>query len=114
MKLRAVLLAITIAWTLVNVGGLGIAVAEGELDHSLVHAVLALGFGAWAWYLRRKKPQAVAAAPDVLALQDEIDTLQRQLQEKQEGLDFAEQLLARHLKPESKVVRRELDDLPGE
>jgi hypothetical protein len=50
----------------------------------------------------------------VAALQNEIDALQRQLQEKQEGLDFAEQLLARRLKPESKVVRRELDDLPGE
>ena len=113
MKLRVVLFAIKLAWTLVNVGGLGLAIAEGELQHSIVHAVLALGFGAWAWYLRGKKPQA-PPAQEVVALQDEIDALQRQLQEKQEGLDFAEQLLARRVKPESNILRRELDDRPGE
>ena len=118
MTWKRILFPVAAAWTLVNVAGLGIAVAAAEWPHALVHVVFIGAFGwatSWLW----RRPQQVERDARIDVLENEVSDLQRQLSETQEGLTFAEQLLAQR-KPARDAefqpragVRRAQDDHPG-
>jgi len=97
MVLRRWLAAAAVAWALVNLGGMGFALVQGEMMHAGVHGaltvVLAVAAG-WLW----RKPRVPQREPRVDMLEEEVSDLQRQLNEAQEGRDFAEQLLAQRAK----------------
>src|SRR5690349_24011475 len=97
MNIRRILAAVALAWVAVNAAGLVIALRNREGMHSLTHAVLVVvlaGAAAWLWR-KPHAPQSIAL-PDarVDMLHDEINHLQRELDEAKQGRDFAEQLLA--------------------
>jgi len=88
---------IAIGLALLNVVAAGFA---GGGLHAGSHAVLAVVFGLWATRLRRAREegdQTALGSPDVLealgALEDEVGTLRRELNETQERLDFVERRL---------------------
>ena len=91
---------IAVVLSVANVVGVGFAAAPW---HATVHAALALAFGVWAQRLRPRagasEPQARSRALEELAarfeaLEAEMHTLRKELNETQERLDFAERLLA--------------------
>ncbi len=96
--IKTVLFVVAIGWTLINLGGLAWAIFESEPLHAGIHFVLTGAFAAAA-YLLRPRRGVKQQEPAVAALEDEIDELQRKLNEKQEGLDFAEQLLTKRPEP---------------
>ena len=107
--IKWILFAVAVAWTVINVAGLGMAVAAGEPWHGTIHAVLALGFGYAALRLRqpwrKQKERELEADPLIYELEDEISELRKELSRTQEGLDFAEQLLVKKVpKPEKRSV----------
>ncbi len=84
----------------VNVVAVGPAAAASEPLHAATHAALAVAFGLWAQYLRRRPPGSEPQAQvDVLdavdALDAEVSKLRLEVSDMQERLDFAERLLAR-------------------
>lgn len=84
---------IAVLLSVINVVAVGFAAAEAEPWHAATHAGLALGFGLWAYRLRRgpggSEPQA-----RLEALEADVGRLRQELSETQERLDFAERLLA--------------------
>ena len=105
LNFRRILFPVAIAWALVNLAGLGWAVAMGEGMHGGMHAALAVAFGWWAVRLRPSRDPKAAQDPmerdkRVAVLEDEVSELQRRLSETQEGLNFTEQLLAKRPQPE--------------
>lgn len=80
---------------------IGVAFATGAA-HTTAHAVLAVGFAVWAQRLshRIRKDHVADELPasdtqDRLdALEGEVSTMRRELEETQERLDFAERKLA--------------------
>jgi len=100
--MRRVLFWAAAAATVLNVLGVGYAAFVAEPMHAVVHTVLALVFGLAAAALREPAPHVTIPDARVNVLEDHISELQRQLDEKQEGLDFAEQLLAK--RPEAPKV----------
>jgi len=98
---------IAIALSGLNLVGVGFAAAAAEPYHAGAHALVALGFGAWAQHLHHRRS---SGAGDVTArletLEGEVDSQRRELTETQERLDFAERMLAqaqesRRVAPES-------------
>jgi len=88
---------IAVALMALNVVAAGFA---GGGLHAGSHAVLAVVFGLWATRLRRARgegDQTALGTPDVLealdALEGEVGTLRRELNETQERLDFVERRL---------------------
>lgn len=89
---------IAIALTLLNVVAAGFA---GGGLHAGSHAVLAVVFGLWATRLQKARvegaDQTALGSPEVLdaldALEGEVSTLRRELNETQERLDFVERRL---------------------
>jgi len=84
----------------VNVVAVGPAAAASEPLHAATHAALAVAFGLWAQYLRRRsagsEPQAQVDVLDAVdALDAEVSKLRLEVSDMQERLDFAERLLAR-------------------
>lgn len=67
--------------------------AAGEPRHLATHLVLGAVFGGWAWWLRGRPAQPMQL-PGLEALQAEVSSLRRELNEMQERLDFAERMLA--------------------
>ena len=90
----AVWFPIAVGLTVLNV--LGVFAFASQPWHATAHAVLALGFGAWAQRLRKGPGgNQVNEVQDRLeALDAEVDRLRQELSEAQERLDFAERLLA--------------------
>ncbi len=91
---------IAIVLAVLNVVAVGFAAGDAEPVHAATHASLALAFGLWAQYLRRRAGgSAPEARLDVLdavdALDAEVSKLRLEVSEMQERLDFAERLLAR-------------------
>ncbi len=86
---------VAVGLTVINL--IGVAMTS-QPWHATVHAVLALGFGAWAQRLR--KGPGGPEVPDVRdrldALDAEVGHLRQELSEAQERLDFAERLLAQN------------------
>ncbi len=78
---------------LANLVAIGFAAGTGEPLHAAVHAALAVAFGSWAQRLRRS-PAGGERQARLEELEDELDTLRRELSEAQERLDFAERILA--------------------
>jgi hypothetical protein len=97
MILRRWLAAAAVAWALVNLGGMGFALVQGEMMHGGVHGALAVVLAVAAGWLWRK-PASPQREIRVDMLEDEVSDLQRQLNEAQQGRDFAEQLLAQRAK----------------
>ena len=103
--LRIVLFAVAIGWVLVNAWGLVYAVAVGEAPHAGVHILLLLASAVaarflWRWRPGKKqRPAEIASAPTDMLLTDEIDRLQRELDEAQKSRDFAEELLRKRQGP---------------
>ncbi|MDH3497626.1 MAG: hypothetical protein OER21_12770 [Gemmatimonadota bacterium] len=93
---------IAVGLSLVNVAGLGYAVASAEPWHAAIHGALALAFGVWAQRLRwgsagselarmqRQLEQQASALEDA---QTTLATQSGELAELQERVDFAERLL---------------------
>jgi hypothetical protein len=102
--LRIVLIAVAIGWVIINAWGLIYAVAVDEAPHAGIHILLLLAAAVAARFLWRwkpgKKPQpAQVAGPRTDILADEIDRLQRELDEAQKSRDFAEELLRKRPGP---------------
>ena len=125
MTLKRILAAVAVAWAIVNLAGLGFAVAASEGMHASLHGVLALVFGVGAVWLWRD-PNANKRHVRVEVLEDEVSDLQKQLSDAQQGLEFAEQLLAQRDKervpdplryaprpPERTAMQREPEDDPN-
>jgi hypothetical protein len=74
--------------------------------HASFHATLAVACALWAQRLRRRAPSpelpSLPGLERLDALQEDVSTLQQQLVETQERLDFVERLLARE--PEARRV----------
>lgn len=90
---------IAVVLAVLNVVAVGFAAGDAEPVHAATHASLALAFGLWAQYLRRRTgASASEARVDVLdavdALDVEVSKLRLEVSEMQERLDFAERLLA--------------------
>ncbi len=93
---------IAVGLSLVNVAGLGYAVASAEPWHAAVHGTLALAFGYWAQRLRggpggselaRMKQQIEQQAATLDDTQITLANQSTELAELQERVDFAERLL---------------------
>ncbi len=78
--------------------------------HATSHAALALGFGLWAQYLRRRpvgeeqlesgeQSDRLPAGDSLAALEAEMTRLREELSETQERLDFTERMLAQRADP---------------
>lgn len=70
--------------------------------HSVVHVMVTVFLAIAAYFLmpRRGKPRPeTAATPPTALLADEIDRLQRELDEAQKSRDFAEELLRKRQGP---------------
>ncbi len=79
--------------------------------HATSHAALALGFGLWAQYLRRRPvaPEQLQSGDEpsdqltsgesLAALEAEMSRLREELSETQERLDFTERMLAQRADP---------------
>ena len=84
----------------INLVAVGFASGEAEPWHAGGHAALALAFGLWAQRMHRapagrSELEAGGDLPARLdALETEVGTMQRELSEAHERLDFAERLLA--------------------
>ena len=100
-----------IALSALNFAGLGMAVGAAEPWHAVVHAVLALGFGAGAARLRdargREKPSTGLDTLDA-----EVGELRQELLETQERLDFTERMLAQDLEARRVEQQRPDQTLP--
>lgn len=95
---------IAVALTVLNLVGGGFAIGAAEPGHAAIHAVVAMGFWAWARSLRRRFGESASESDREIesdgetrleALSDEVSTLRRELNETQERLDFAERMMAR-------------------
>jgi hypothetical protein len=99
---RKIWLPISLVLSVVNLVAVGFAAAPGEPVHATLHAALALAFGVWAQRLWQAPGNNTAHASlsspevrdDLDALDGEVGTMQRELSEMQERLDFAERMLA--------------------
>lgn len=88
--------AITVAATLLNVGGAVFAFVNSEPVHAFVHGAAAFGFALLALYLRPRSlvgPARVAEADRTQLLEADLSELERELRETRERLEFTEQLL---------------------
>ena len=91
---------IAIVLTILNVGGLIMAVSAGEPLHALGHIVAAVLLARWLRRLREGDEDARIESPSKIeALEDEVDGLRRELTEAQERLDFAERMMAQRPVP---------------
>ena len=90
---------IAVVLAVVNVVASGFAAAAAEPVHASTHAALAVAFGIWAQYLRRRaggsESQGQVEVLDAVdRLDAEVNKLRLEVGEMQERLDFAERLLA--------------------
>ena len=97
---KGFLFAAAIGWALLNIAGLFMALGQGAgFAHLGTHIVLAIGLLIAAYFLRpwKRRPApiqpAIGGDKRIEVLESEVSDLQRQLNETQRGLDFAEQLL---------------------
>lgn len=93
---------IAVALSAINLIGVGFAARSAEPWHAAVHAALALVFGLWAQRLRPGHGSGNERMIRLDVLEAEVSSLQRELSDMQERLDFAERLLAQ--RPESHRV----------
>lgn len=97
---RSRLRALAIVLSVLNFGGLLIALANAEPAHAGAH--MAVGAGLLLWLRRiREQPVPVDRQTQIEGLEDEVDQLRRELTEAQERLDFTERMLARRPAPRS-------------
>ncbi len=95
---------VAIVLSALNLVGAGVAAGMAEPWHAAAHAVVALGFGAWARRLRAS-PDGGGRQERLEELEAEVSNLGRELGEAQERLDFTERLLAQEA--EARRVRPE-------
>jgi hypothetical protein len=88
-----------------NLVAVGFAAGAAEAYHAAGHAALAMAFGYWAQRLRRA-PGGADREERLEMLEDDMSEMQRQLNEAQERLDFAERLLAQRREPQGIEERR--------
>jgi hypothetical protein len=96
--IRVFLILAAIGWVVVNAWGLIYALVMGERPHAMVHVVLLLASAVaaawlWRWKPKKKQPADVPAGSRNDLLAEEIDRLQRELDETRQSRDFAEELL---------------------
>jgi hypothetical protein len=85
---------IAIVLSVINLLGLGFAVAEAQPAHAAIHAALAVAFGFWAHRLRQRPRGDDELEARLDALEADVSTLRQELGETQERLDFTERVLA--------------------
>lgn len=86
---------VAIVLSILNAGGLIMAVAAGEPMHALGHIVAAVLLARWLRRMRERDGAARLESPSQIeALEAEVDGLRRELTEAQERLDFAERMMA--------------------
>jgi hypothetical protein len=95
---------IAVVLSVINLVGVGFAVALAQPWHATTHAALALAFGLWARRLRQGPggSELQARLEALEALEAEVSKLRQELSEMHERLDFAERLLAQG--PETRRV----------
>jgi hypothetical protein len=88
---------IAIVLSVVNLGGLIMALGAGEIAHAGAHALVGGLLVVWIGRLRERSRGAERIAGDerLEGLEDEVDQLRRELGEAQERLDFTERMMAR-------------------
>ena len=97
--------SVAFALSALNVAGVGYAVAAAEPMHAAAHVMFAFGFGWWGFRLRQRRREDEVdtelreTLKDPLGrlamLESDVSTLQQELSEVQERMDFAERILAR-------------------
>lgn len=99
---------VAIGFTLLNAGGMVYAAMMDELMHGGLHAALAVGGLAWIGALwQPRRAASIEADPRrIELLESEMSTLQQELLEARDRLDFTEQLLEKRPEP-SRVERKE-------
>jgi hypothetical protein len=97
---------IAVVLSVANLLAVGFAAGAAEPLHASVHAVLSLAFGLWAQRLRQR-PGGSERNPRLELLEGEVSDLRRQLSQTQEGLDFAERLLAERPESHPAVLQRQ-------
>jgi hypothetical protein len=85
---------IAVVLSAINLAGAGFAVASAEPLHATIHIAFALAFGFWARRLAQRPGGGIELQDRLEALEGEVSTLRRELNETQERLDFTERLLA--------------------
>lgn len=83
-----------LAFSGINLVGVGMAAGAAEPLHAGIHAVLALAAWSWAQRVRRPRPEVGGELPRVDALELEVNQVRRELVDVQERLDFTERMLA--------------------
>jgi hypothetical protein len=105
---------VAIGLSALNMAGVGLAAGASEAGHAALHAALALVFGLWAqrsWQAAARRGEFTRSEPGAIepgrleALEEGLASMQRELSEAQERLDFAERLLAQG---------RDANRLPGQ
>lgn len=94
--MRPIWVTVGVASLLINFGGAAYAFYTGEPMHAFGHGVLLVGSAVWLRYLRKSRviEEEQALEPQkVDMLVEDLDSLQRELAETRQKLDFADQLL---------------------
>lgn len=90
---RGGLYALAILLSVLNFGGLIMALAEGEAGHAAAHVAIGVGLLLWGRRFRGRPGRAQRARLE--GLEDEVDELRRELSDAQDRLDFTERMLTR-------------------
>ena len=93
---------IAIVLSVLNVGGLIMALSAGEPAHAMGHVVVGVGLAFWVRRLGERAREETGASisgtehqSQLEGLESEVDQLRRELTETQERLDFAERMMAK-------------------
>ena len=83
-----------LAFSGLNLVGVGMAAGATEPLHAGIHAILALAAWSWGQRLRQRQPEAIGDHSRLETLDLEVDQVRRELADVQERLDFTERMLA--------------------
>lgn len=91
---------IAILLSILNLGGLVMALGAGEPGHAVGHVMLGVGLAFWVRRLGESSSERTAsiggsdAQAQLEGLESDVDQLRRELDETQERLDFTERMMA--------------------
>lgn len=92
---------IAILLSVLNLGGLVMALGAGEPGHAVGHVMLGVGLAFWVRRLGENDGERTTSfgrsdrQAQIEGLESDVDQLRRELAEAQERLDFTERMLAK-------------------